>query len=206
MSKSRGNVVGPDAYVKEPTARTYCAAPCSLPARGKQAVTSTTTPSPASSDFSPNMETVNASGRSGAGTEPHVERAIISVSDAIERLSFNVALARLMELAAWPTPTGQEGLGAVAGPVRPPFRRGALAKAGQSFSVHTWPWPVPDKAVLETEDVEIVVQVNGRVRGQLRVGRGTDDAEVVAAATNTVGVERPAHVVYVPARLVNLVI
>lgn len=90
-------------------------------------------------------------------------------------------------------------------PFAPHLAEELWRKLGQSFSVHTWPWPVPDKAVLEAEDVEIVVQVNGRVRGQVRVGRGTEDAEVVAAAANAVGVERAARVVYVPDRLVNLV-
>ena len=129
------------------------------------------------------------------------------MTDAIERLSFNVALARLMELSGMAhSSRAKKVLVQLLAPFAPHLAEELWRKLGQSFSVHTWPWPVPDKAVLEAEDVEIVVQVNGRVRGQVRVGRGTEDAEVVAAAANAVGVERPARVVYVPDRLVNLVI
>ena len=142
-----------------------------------------------------------------AGPEPHVERAIVLVTDAIERLSFNVALARLMELSGMAhSSRAKKVLVQLLAPFAPHLAEELWRKLGQSFSVHTSPWPVPDKAVLEAEDVEIVVQVNGRVRGQVRVGRGAEDAEVVAAAANAVGVERPARVVYVPDRLVNLVI
>jgi leucyl-tRNA synthetase len=44
------------------------------------------------------------------------------------------------------------------------------------------PWPRPDPAALAQDEIEIVVQVNGKVRGAVRVPAGADDAAISAAA------------------------
>ena len=73
-----------------------------------------------------------------------------------------------------------------------------MAKAGADLQRADLPLAGPDRAVLVAKAVEIVVQVNGRARVQVRVGRETTEADVVAAAASAVDVERPTRVVYVP--------
>ncbi len=73
-------------------------------------------------------------------------------------------------------------------------------------------WPEADPALLERETFELVVQVNGRVRGRVEVPAGLDDDELVARAKELPRVA--AHLdgkevkkaIVVPGRLVNLVV
>jgi leucyl-tRNA synthetase len=74
------------------------------------------------------------------------------------------------------------------------------------------PWPAHDPALLERETFELVVQVNGRVRDRVEVATGLSDEELVAAATTSARVQsfldgkQIRQTVVVPGKLVNLVI
>jgi leucyl-tRNA synthetase len=74
------------------------------------------------------------------------------------------------------------------------------------------PWPVADPALLERETVEVVVQVNGRIRDRLHVAPGTSEDELVALARASARVQayldggEPRRVVVVPDKLVNFVV
>ena len=72
------------------------------------------------------------------------------------------------------------------------------------------PWPVADAALVAAETVEVVVQVNGRLRDRLHVPVGTPDGELVALALASERVQahlegEPKKTIVVPDRLVNLV-
>ena len=73
------------------------------------------------------------------------------------------------------------------------------------------PWPVADERMLQRETVELVLQVNGKVRDRIQVPAGLPEAELVerARASEKVrahlnGEER--RVVVVPDKLVNIVV
>jgi leucyl-tRNA synthetase len=74
------------------------------------------------------------------------------------------------------------------------------------------PWPEPDAAALEQDEVELVVQVNGKLRGSIRVPKAADRAAIEELARANPNVQRfvagqnVKKVVVVPGRLVNLVI
>lgn len=84
--------------------------------------------------------------------------------------------------------------------------------AGRSTSVFDAEWPEFDAALVLAEDAEVAVQVNGKLRGRLIVPRGLTQQEVVDRALADPGVKRfldgkPIRkVVYVPDRLLNLVV
>jgi leucyl-tRNA synthetase len=73
-------------------------------------------------------------------------------------------------------------------------------------------WPAHDAAKAAAGDVEVVVQVNGKVRARLQVPRGTPEATAVGAAKADPGVlkfiegREIRKVVFVPDRLVSLVV
>jgi leucyl-tRNA synthetase len=73
-------------------------------------------------------------------------------------------------------------------------------------------WPEADPALLERETFELVVQVNGRVRGRVEVPAGLDDDELVARAKELPRVaghldgKEVKKAIVVPGRLVNLVV
>jgi leucyl-tRNA synthetase len=76
----------------------------------------------------------------------------------------------------------------------------------------TAPWPEPDPAALEQDEVELVVQVNGKLRGSIRVPKAADRVTIERLARENQNVQRfvAGHnvkkVVVVPGRLVNLVV
>ena len=73
-------------------------------------------------------------------------------------------------------------------------------------------WPQPDAAALRQETVEIIVQVNGKLRGRVQVAAGADESTVSAAALAVDGVRKfageapPRRVIYVPGKLLNIVV
>ena len=73
-------------------------------------------------------------------------------------------------------------------------------------------WPEPDAAALVRDKVEVVVQVNGKLRGRVTVPANADEAEVREAALAEEGVQRfidgkaIRKFVYVPGKLANVVV
>jgi leucyl-tRNA synthetase len=85
----------------------------------------------------------------------------------------------------------------------------ALGFASDPMSVS---WPEVDAAALETDEIELVIQVNGKLRGHLRAPRAADRSAIEAlalaheaVAKHTQG-QAPKKIVVVPGRLVNVVL
>jgi leucyl-tRNA synthetase len=74
------------------------------------------------------------------------------------------------------------------------------------------PWPEVDETALKLDHVELVLQINGKLRGAIRVPANADKAAIEAAAAATPEVARfgegraPKKVIVVPGRLVNVVV
>jgi leucyl-tRNA synthetase len=72
------------------------------------------------------------------------------------------------------------------------------------------PWPQADQALVASDTVEVVVQVNGKLRDRLHVPAGTPENELVALALASERVQahvdgEPRRTIVVPDRLVNVV-
>ena len=86
---------------------------------------------------------------------------------------------------------------------------GVLGERGELLDA---PWPQADAKAFQHDTVRLVVQVNGRVRGQIEVPAGSDEAAVRTAALADAAVRRytgavaPKKVIVVPGRLVNIVV
>ncbi|HVQ77678.1 MAG TPA: leucine--tRNA ligase [Candidatus Binatia bacterium] len=97
------------------------------------------------------------------------------------------------------------------GPVSPHVAEELWAALGHEESLFTRAWPAVDEAALARDEVEIVVQVDGRVRGRVTVAATATESDIRARALADDRV-RPwlaervvAKVVVVPGRLVNIV-
>jgi len=83
---------------------------------------------------------------------------------------------------------------------------------GHTTFVSQSPWPVADRSLIVSSEAAYVVQVNGRKRGELSIGREAAAAEIERAALALDGVvramdNRPARkVIIVPNRIVNVVV
>lgn len=135
--------------------------------------------------------------------------AIQAVTDAIERLAFNVALARLMEFAPRAkSARSKRILVRLLAPFAPHLAEELWSQLGEPFSVHNQPWP--EAEVSEQHDsVEIAVQVDGRFRGTLTVPSAAAESEVLALIRQshwpTPGEQETRRVIYIKGHLVNLV-
>jgi leucyl-tRNA synthetase len=87
-----------------------------------------------------------------------------------------------------------------------------LGYAARSGDLLDAPWPQVDAGALVQDEIELVLQINGKLRGSLKVPAGADKAQIEAAAlaseafTKQAAGAAPKKVVVVPGRLVNLVI
>jgi len=150
-----------------------------------------------------------------------VHRTIDRVSDDIlRRFQFHTPIAALFELVNEiykvkddPKRAGEvrfatETAVSLVQPYAPHAAEELWERLGHSRLWET-PWPVADEALVASDTVEVVVQVNGRVRDRLHVPVGTPEDELVALALASERVQahvkgEPRKTIVVPDRLVNL--
>jgi leucyl-tRNA synthetase len=165
-------------------------------------------------------------GERGEGTERQrrlLHRTIDEVSDRIERMSFNTAISSLMvfvrDIESENEPLGRgaaERFCVLLAPFAPHLAEELWRALGKTESLTYEPWPVADPALLVADTWTLVVQVNGKKRGDLQIPSSLDPKgakdEITAlalrseAVTRFVGDATPKRVIYVPGRLVNVVV
>ena len=151
-------------------------------------------------------------------------RTIRRVTTDLDEFQFNTMVAALIEFvnelmrlkdgpaaqtAAWREAV--ETLVLLMAPSTPYVAEEMWERLGKPYSVHQQRWPVYDEALTVEALVEVVVQVNGKVRERLMLAADAPEDEAVAAvlaapkvAEALAGAE-PRKVIYVPGRLVNVV-
>ncbi|HEX7982296.1 MAG TPA: leucine--tRNA ligase, partial [Duganella sp.] len=85
---------------------------------------------------------------------------------------------------------------------------GYAKKFGDILNVQ---WPQVDPAALEQAEIEMMIQVNGKLRGSVVVAKGADKATIEAAALASEGVQKfiegtPKKIIVVPGKLINIVV
>jgi leucyl-tRNA synthetase len=143
-----------------------------------------------------------------------------TVTDHIERLRFNTALAALMEELNYlarlkPAEIGRfaiETYVLMLAPMAPHIGEEFWRALGHQRSVHLESWPKFDPALARDEVVTVVVQVNGKLRDKLEVAVGTSEDEIRALALKSDAVIRhldgkpPKKIIYVPQKLLSIVV
>jgi leucyl-tRNA synthetase len=227
MSKRAGNIVGPDDFVER-----YGADACRLnilflgPADQDMEWTESSVEAMTRfvrrlwSVVSEVVETAPAGEPEGGPLARKAHATIAKVTDDIgRRLAFNTAIAAVMELVnelsrdrkGRDSRFAAETAVSLIQPYAPHVAEELWEKLGHS---RLWeaPWPVADPALLEVETVEVVVQVNGKIRDRLHVSPNLAEDELVALARASERVREyldggePARTVVVPGKLVNFVV
>jgi leucyl-tRNA synthetase len=170
--------------------------------------------------------------RSARGGAPELRHEIHSVLRQVsydyERMQYNTVVSGAMKLLnALETHAGQgsvapaplrEGLGIllrVLYPVCPHTTWTLWNELGFATDLGPLldaPWPQIDESALARDEIELMLQINGKLRGSIRVGADADKAHIEAAALATpefakFAEGRPVRkVVVVPGRLVNVVV
>jgi len=148
-------------------------------------------------------------------------KAIAAVTDHLEHLRFNSAVAQLYTLAnaiggsdkAGPASRHEalEALVLLSAPMMPHLAEQCWKELGHDTLVAQTPWPKYDPQLTASDSVTIAIQVNGKRRGEISMAKDTDSKAVEAAALAEEGVVRaldgkaPKKVIVVPNRIVNIV-
>ena len=97
-------------------------------------------------------------------------------------------------------------------PFAPHLAEEMWSRLGHSESLAYEPWPAWDEDILREDEIEVPVQVNGKLRGSILVPATADQAAIEAIALASEGFQRhaagarPKKVIMVPGRLVNMVV
>jgi leucyl-tRNA synthetase len=145
-------------------------------------------------------------------------RTIRQVTEDMEGLRFNTAVARFFELNnllvgrdAVPRPVA-DAFVRMLSPMAPHVCEELWERMGHDTSVASAPWPEHDEDLAALETVTMVVQVNGRVRDRIEVDASisAEEAELLALASERVrahtGGADPVRVIVRPPKLVNVVV
>ena len=151
-----------------------------------------------------------------------VHKAIQAVTEHLEHLRFNSAVAQLYTLAnaigaadkANPTAKREalEAIVLLSAPMMPHLAESCWQALGHSKLVAESPWPKYDPALTASDTVTLAIQVNGKRRGEIKMAKDADSKSVEAAALAEDGVVRalegkaPKKVIVVPNRIVNIVL
>ncbi|HEV3051373.1 MAG TPA: class I tRNA ligase family protein, partial [Longimicrobium sp.] len=222
MSKSRGNVVVPDLYIDNwgaDTFRTYLMFLGPYQEGGDFRDSGISGPY----NFLTRLwdSVLSAEDRPiDAAVEQKLHATIKKVTEDLESLSYNTAIAAMMEdLNAvrtggrTPERAAVEPLVTLVAPFAPHLAEELWERLGRQGSIFDGgPWPSFDAAKAVADTVEFVVQVNGKVRARMEMARGITESDARDAALADEHVQRwiegkqVRKTIFVPDRLLNLVV
>lgn len=221
MSKSRGNVINPDDVVREYGADTLRMYEMFLGDFEKTAPWKTSSIK-GCKRFLDKIWSLQDCVIDGdtyrKELEPSFHKAIKKVSEDIESLKFNTAIATMMallnEISAIGTINKKEyrDLLIMLNPFAPHITEEIYQALGFKGMLNEQEWVKYDESLCVEEMMEIVIQINGKLRSKLTVAVDTDKDEIIAMAENdekikeiTAG-KNIVKKIYVPNKLVNIVV
>jgi leucyl-tRNA synthetase len=221
MSKSKGNVINPDVYMEEWGADAFRMYLMFLG------------PYEEGGDFRDqgisgvrrfldrlwaSVRDASTTGAPDANVVRQLHRTIKKVGEDTASLSYNTAIAAMMEclnhVRSGDRPVHREEvlpLVQLVAAYAPHFAEECWELLGHTGSVFDAGWPTFDPSMLVDNEVDLVVQVNGKVRGKLRVAVDVTQEAAMAAAMADAGIAKFAvgeikKVIFVPKRLLNIVV
>jgi len=146
-------------------------------------------------------------------------RLIFDITTRLENLSLNTVISGFMEhtnaiqalakLSSGIPKTVLETLAVLLAPFAPHIAEEMWETLGNANSVFAQTWPEYDEAKLQTDTIEIAMQVNGKLRGNLTIAADATKDAVLAQAKAALGDKLTGQIIkeiYVPGRIVNFVV
>ena len=169
--------------------------------------------SPMPGDLSPAAETAHRA----------IHKTIANLSADLDKFHFNKAVARVRELTnlledldgagdGWVLREGLETVARLIGPMMPHLAEELWQRLGHETLVAETPWPEVDDSLLEEDTVIVAVQVNGKLRGTVRLPKDSDRESATSVALDldnvvkAVGGRPVRKVIVVPNRIINVVV
>ena len=220
MSKSRGNVINPDDIVKKMGADAFRLYEMFMGAFD-QAIPWSTDGAYGCRRFLDRvwrLQDMLVEGGESSDMRQALHQTIKKVSEDYERMKFNTAIAQMMTLVNAFFQKGQittaelKVLLKLLNPVAPHITEEMWQQNGFGAPLHHQSWPTYDPDALVASEVEIAVQIKGKLRGRIMIPAelGKDGAEEYfksnAAFRAIVGDGEIKKLIFVPGRLVNVII
>jgi leucyl-tRNA synthetase len=232
MSKSKGNVVNPDAYVGElgaDTVRAYMMFLGPWEQGGEWFDTGISGVSRwlnrvwnlALEEYEPNIVDAQAVKE----LERFTHQTIKKVTGDMDRLRLNTMIAGLMELTNYLNKVKEsanvskkdwqnsiESLVIMIAPTAPHLAEELWHRLGHSGSIHNHHWPQWDEVLAKDDEITLVVQVNGKLRDRPTVPASITEEEAKKMAQSSDKVQpflqgkTIVNIIYVPGKLVNIVV
>ncbi len=152
-------------------------------------------------------------------------QTIKRVTQDMEEFAFNTAIAALMELTnlmiklketsavntdAWTE--ARDTLLVLMAPFTPHIAEELWVRTGHEYSVHNQPWPTWDEELTKEETITLVVQINGKVRDKIQARAGITQEEALELALASPKVQKYVNgkeirrVIFAQGRILNLVV
>ncbi|HDH6274153.1 TPA: leucine--tRNA ligase [Staphylococcus aureus LTCF-6-28] len=144
-------------------------------------------------------------------------QTVKKVTEDFETLGFNTAISQLMVFINECYKVDEvykpyiEGFVKMLAPIAPHIGEELWSKLGHEESITYQPWPTYDEVLLVDDEVEIVVQVNGKLRAKIKIAKDTSKEEMQEIALSNDNVKASIEgkdimkVIAVPQKLVNIV-
>ena len=233
MSKSRGNVINPDEYVSELGAdavRAYLMFVAPWEQGGEWDDSGISGISRWLNRLwglvlEPYKMKSKAEEKAHRDLQRITHQTIKKATEDLEKIRFNTMISALMELTNYLAKVKEKGvvensawkesvdtLLLLLSPTAPHLTEELWQRTGHEYSIHNQSWPKWDKELTKDEEITLVVQVNGKLRDRISVPASITEAEARQIALEREKVKtylegkNIADIIYVPGRLVNLVV
>ena len=221
MSKSRGNVVNPDQYIDEWGAdafRTYLMFLGPFEEGGDFRDKGISGVKRFLDRLWRSVHDARQDGAPDADVERKLHQTIRKVGDDIARLSYNTAIAAMMEYMNTlrsgervPQVDEVRPLVQLVSPFAPHIAEELWTVLGETRSIFDSGWPTYDPALVVEDTVTMAVQVNGKTRGTVSVSKTASQDEAMAAAMADANIAKfitgaVKRVIFVPGRLLNVLV
>lgn len=219
MSKSKGNVVSPDAFVEKfgsDIFRMYLMFMGPFTEGGDwndRGITGI-------ARFADRVWNLMISGHTDKDNEEvlrYLHKAVKQITEQIQTFHFNTCISAMMELtntaiAPGMTLKSKKLFAQIIAPFAPHLAEEIWEFLGEKESIFDSQWPKFNKRYLATTNFELVISINGRIRDKLTVPIGIDKEEAIALALNSEKVAVQLHgkkrikEIFVPDKLLNIVV
>jgi leucyl-tRNA synthetase len=154
-----------------------------------------------------------------------LHKTIRRVEEDIDRFKFNTALAAMMELTNYMNKAWEQKdirpdswnntvstLLVLLAPIAPHITEELWEKIGGNYSIHNQTMPKWDENLARDDEITLVIQVNGKVRDKIQVEASVSETDAKSLALDSertkhyIDGKAVKHLVYVPGRLVNIVL
>ena len=221
MSKSKGNTVSPDEYVEEYGAdvlRGYLMFGFNYVEGGPWSDDGIKSIDKFYQRVDRLVSNIDESDNRYKDVDKVLNNTIKSIREDIEKFQFNTCMARIMEYTNSLSKLDKipryyiEQLLLVLAPFAPHISEELWSQIGNEYSIHNQSYPECDESKLIEETFELVVQVNGKVRGKIEVDSSTSEEEMKEKAKEIENVKNyiEGHEIVkeivVPKKLVSIVI